>query len=47
MASRYQFIVGSGSTTSPPSKVAVFDVTTMNTAGNTCLVQVQSQSYVS
>ena len=43
---RYQFIVGQGSTTSPPAKVAVFDVTVLTDSSNNCRVQVTSQSYV-
>lgn len=46
--SRFNFIVGSGATTGT-SKIAVFDVTTVTSPGGSgdCLVQVQSQSYVS
>ena len=43
---RFQFMVGAGSTTSPPAKVATFDVTTLVNGANACVVQVQSQSYV-
>ena len=49
-ASRFQFIVGSGAT-STGGIAAVFDVTTVTAPGgvsdNSCLVQVQSQSLVS
>jgi hypothetical protein len=42
---RYQFIAGEGSTSSAGSKAGVFDVTTLTTGSNTCLVQAQSQTY--
>jgi hypothetical protein len=47
----YQFTVGSGSTTNPPARVAVFDVLQITAPGgiadNTCLIQVQSRSFTS
>lgn len=48
---RWQFIVGSGSTASAGARIGVFDVTVATAPGgiadNTCLIQVQSQSFTS